>query len=160
MWRWIKASLSRTNDPRHKAIIKDQMGRFCINPFAVPFEGSDELIESSVRLNFFLPDIKSKIDREIVCLKSEGRHREAEKWHYLDQLIGGPVLNAAPQLRRFGTRHRSAVLRRRRTRIVRAWSEDETKMLALVCRGGRRLATYLLAVRRGLVSARWSEKLP
>jgi hypothetical protein len=54
-----------------------------------------------VRLNFFLPEIKTKIEREIGCLESEGRYREAEKWRYLGQFIAGPVLDTTPQLRRF-----------------------------------------------------------
>jgi hypothetical protein len=72
-----------------------------INPFAVPFEGSDELIESLVRLNFFLPEIKQIIDDQIVSLETGGRQQHAEKWRYVAQFIAGPVLDAAPQLRRF-----------------------------------------------------------
>lgn len=89
------------HDLQHKVMIRDQKGNLVINPFAVPFEGSDEVIESLVQLNFFLPDIKSRIDREIAYLESAGRRRETGKWRYLDEFIGGPVLEAAPQLRRF-----------------------------------------------------------
>jgi hypothetical protein len=87
------------HDLQDRLMITDQTGRLVINPFAVPFDGPDEAIESVARLNFFLPEIQSIIDRKIIRLENEGRHRHAEKWRYLCQFIGGPVLDATPQLR-------------------------------------------------------------
>lgn len=89
------------HNPRDKTMIKDQTGRFVINPFAMPFDGPDEMIASFVQLNFFLPEIKSMINGRIVNLEGDGRHGHAEKWRYLDHLIAGPVLDAAPKLRGF-----------------------------------------------------------
>jgi hypothetical protein len=89
------------HDLQCSLMIRDRTGRLVINPFAVPFEGPDEAIESVARLNFFLPEIKPIIVRKLIDLENEGRHRHAEKWRYLDQFIAGPVLDATPQLRAF-----------------------------------------------------------
>jgi hypothetical protein len=88
-------------DQRDKTMITDQTGRSVINPFAMPFDGPDEIIESFVQLNFFLTEIKSVIDGQINRLEKEHRHQHAEKWRYVDQFIGGPVVQAGPKLRRF-----------------------------------------------------------
>ena len=89
------------NDPRYKAMITDQTGRSVINPFAMPLDGPDDVIEFFVHLNLFFPEIKSIIGNQISSLEKQGRHQHAEKWRYLEQFIGGPVLEAAPKLRRF-----------------------------------------------------------
>jgi hypothetical protein len=140
------------HDLQCSLMIRDRTGRLVINPFAVPFEAPDEAIESVARLNFFLPEIKPIIVRKLIDLENEGRHRHAEKWRYLDNLSRGRCLTQHRSCELFGSRRRSAA--------AWAWSENETEMLALVCRRWRGPATYLVAVRRGLVSARWSAKLP
>jgi hypothetical protein len=89
------------DDPRYKSLIFDQTGRSVINPFAMPFDGPEEMIESFVSLNFFLPEIRSLVEQQIDALEKAHRHRHAEKWRYLHQFIAGPVLDAAPKLRRF-----------------------------------------------------------
>jgi hypothetical protein len=89
------------NDERSKTMITDQTGRSVINPFAMPLDGPDDAIESFVNLNFFQPEIKSIIEQQIDRLEKEHRHRHAKKWRYLAQFIAGPVLEAAPKLRRF-----------------------------------------------------------
>ena len=43
------------NNHLHKAVLTDQMGRFVVNPFVVPFHGHDELMTSLVNLKFFFP---------------------------------------------------------------------------------------------------------
>jgi len=88
-------------DERDKTMITDQTGRSVVNPFDMPFDGPDDVIASFVNLNLFLPEIKSMIERKIVELEKEHRHRHAEKWRYLAQFISGPVLDASPKLRRF-----------------------------------------------------------
>jgi hypothetical protein len=90
-----------THDPRHKPMIKDQTGRFVINPFAMPFDGADSEIEDFVKCNFYFSEIKSTIEHQIISLEEEGRHNHAEKWRYFSQFIAGPVLDATPKLRRF-----------------------------------------------------------
>ena len=96
------------NDPRYKSMVLDQVGRQVVNPFAMPFVGgSDEVIESFVSLNFFLPEIKSMVEQEIDRLEKANRHRQAEKWRYLHHFIAGPVIDAAPKLRRFWERGKS-----------------------------------------------------
>jgi hypothetical protein len=87
------------NDPRHKAMITDQTGRLVINPFAMPFDGPDDMIKSFVELNFFLPEIKTMLEQQIARLETEHRYQHAEKWRYFTQFIEGPVLQAAPKLR-------------------------------------------------------------
>jgi hypothetical protein len=89
------------HDPQHMPMIRDQTGRLVINPFAVPFDGPDEAIESVARLNFFLPEIKSIIDGQIVLLENIDEHRRAGKWRYFGEFISVLVLDATPQLRRF-----------------------------------------------------------
>lgn len=89
------------NDPRDKSMVLDQTGRRVVNPFAMPLDGPDEVIESFVSLNFFLPEIKSKVEQQIDRLEKANRHRQAEKWQYLHHFIAGPVMDAVPKLRRF-----------------------------------------------------------
>jgi len=91
------------HDPNYKTTLRDQTGRTVINPFAMPFDAPDGMINmaSFVRDNFFLPEIKGTINRQIEGLEKEDRHGHAEKWRYLLQFITGPVLEAAPKLRPF-----------------------------------------------------------
>jgi hypothetical protein len=89
------------NDLRDRTMITDQTGRSVVNPFAMPFDGTDEVIESFVQLNLFLPQIKAKIGLQIDSLEKQSRRDHAEKWRYLEQFIVGPVFEAAPKLRRF-----------------------------------------------------------
>ncbi len=88
------------HDPRDKAMVRDQTGRWVVNPFAMPFDGPDRVIKSFVQSNRFLP-AKSTIDQQINSLEGNRQHRYAEKWRYLSNFIAGPVLDAAPKLRRF-----------------------------------------------------------
>jgi hypothetical protein len=82
-------------------VVTDLTGRLVMNPFPLPFTGGEDgFLESFVRLNFHFADIKQIIDRSISKLESEGRHVHAEKWRYMQRLIGGPVLEAEPRLRR------------------------------------------------------------
>jgi hypothetical protein len=89
------------NDPRDKSMVLDQAGRRVVNPFAMPFDGPDEVIESFVSLNFFLPEIKSMVEQQIDGLEKANRHRQTEKWRFLHHFIAGPVMDAAAKLRRF-----------------------------------------------------------
>lgn len=41
------------NDPRYKAMITDQTGRSVINPFAMPLDGPDDVIELYTSTSFF-----------------------------------------------------------------------------------------------------------
>jgi hypothetical protein len=79
-------------------MIKDQTGRFVINPFSMPIDGPDEVIESFIKENFCLSDIKSTINTKILTLKKQ---KYIEKWRYLDQFITGQVFDSEPALRRF-----------------------------------------------------------
>jgi hypothetical protein len=92
------------HDPRHKSMLLDRAGRWVVNPFAMPFDGPDEAIESFVSLNFFFPEIRPLIEQQIDNLEKAHRHQHAEKWRYLHQFVAGPVLDAAPKLRRFWER--------------------------------------------------------
>lgn len=89
------------NDPRDRSMITDQTGRIVINPYAMPIDGPDEIINSFMEHNFFFSEIKRLLDDRIDALERERRHNHAEKWRYMQEFISGPVLEAAPKLRRF-----------------------------------------------------------
>ncbi len=82
-------------------VIQDQTGRFVVNPFVMPFDGPDDTLESFVDLNFRFPRVKSILELQISSLEGESRYRHAEKWRYMREFIDGPVMNAAPKLRRY-----------------------------------------------------------
>lgn len=81
--------------------IKDQLGRYVMNPFVVPFRGSDSDVESFEQEYFRLREIKKTIETNVDTLVGSKHYSQAEKWIYLRRLIEGPVFDAAPQLRQF-----------------------------------------------------------
>jgi len=88
--------------PHEKAaasMVVDQTGRYVANPFAVGFDGPDELIVPALRQHFRPTEIDAIIARESAALKAQGRPSQAEKWSYVRRFIDGPVLDASPRLR-------------------------------------------------------------
>lgn len=91
----------RKGDHPLTTMIRDQTGRFIVNPFALPLIRSEEIIASFVNENFFLSEIKSIMTSHISRLENENQYKYAEKWQYLYNLIAGPVFDREPKLRKF-----------------------------------------------------------
>ncbi len=81
-------------------MILDQTGRCVVNPFTLPFDGAQELLTAAVADNFHPAEIEQLIAQQITDLAGAGRHKQAEKWRYLQRLIAGPIMDATPRLRR------------------------------------------------------------
>lgn len=87
--------------PECALTIRDQTDRIVVNPFALPFEGGDDILDSFVEQNFFFSEIKSMIDQKIEGLEKQDRYDHAEKWAYLRDFVTGPVFRASPRLERY-----------------------------------------------------------
>jgi len=80
-------------------VIEDMLGRRIVNPFSLPFEGGESVLDSFVELNYHLRDIRATIDQQILTLQVAKRLAHAEKWRYMRNLIEGPILTTEPRLR-------------------------------------------------------------
>jgi hypothetical protein len=87
------------SDPRDRSMIADQTGRLVANPFAVGFDGPDEIVAAAWRDHFRPSEIDAAIERETTALEGQGRASQAEKWTYMRRFIEGPALDATPRLR-------------------------------------------------------------
>jgi hypothetical protein len=97
----VEHFLGLPGDEPVKTIIKDQTGRFVVNPFIIPFSGPDEMTESFVNQNLFIAEVKSIIEAQILDLENRKKSRYVEKWRYYHQFLEGPVLDSEPKLRPF-----------------------------------------------------------
>lgn len=79
-------------------LVEDHLHRMVVNPFPLGLSGPPEVIDSSIRENFALPEIKAIIEHEIADHEVSGNKKYAEKWHYLRDFISGPIIAATPQM--------------------------------------------------------------
>jgi hypothetical protein len=91
------------SDPRYKDMIKDQFGRVVVNPFALPFEVTDEsmrkaMMDSFVNMNFGFHEIKPLLAAEVEKHTKADRGPQAEKWAYLQRFITERVFSDDPIL--------------------------------------------------------------
>lgn len=94
------------NDPRYLAMIRDQFGRFVVNPFALPFEEAStpagkQALESFVTINYGFPEIKALLAAEFERHTKADRGPQAEKWAYLQKFITERVFSEEPKLKPF-----------------------------------------------------------
>jgi hypothetical protein len=95
------------DDPRYKDKIRDQYGRFVVNPFAVPFvvDGNSDvgkgMMDSFVNMNFGFKEIKSLLAAEVEKHTKADRGPQAEKWAYLHRFIAERVLSEEPRLKEY-----------------------------------------------------------
>lgn len=97
-----------------RIMITDQTGRSVVNPFPVLFDvksgsGEEDIMQSYVDLNLFFNEIKPILGENITSLDEAGRHKQAEKWSYLRDLIEGPVFSTAPALKKYWATARAPV---------------------------------------------------
>lgn len=93
------------DDPRYKVMIRDQFGRFVVNPFAIPFVASgpdgEETMRSFITNNFGFQEIKPLLAAEIEKHTKMDCGPHAEKWAYLQRFITERVFSEDPILKRY-----------------------------------------------------------
>lgn len=87
------------SDPRDQRVIKDHQGVSVVNPFTLGMTTDNkELMDRFIRENRGLAEIKAHVERQIDRYTGHDDKRGA-KWTYMRDFIGGPVLNAVPELK-------------------------------------------------------------
>jgi hypothetical protein len=77
-------------------VIDDRFGRKVLNPFWLGFQVinpdfDQRAVESFESLNRHLTGIKPLVEANIRALEEAGRFAHAEKWHYMQRLLGDGV---------------------------------------------------------------------
>jgi hypothetical protein len=93
------------DDPRYKVMIRDQYGRYVVNPFAIPFVATgpngEEAMKSFVTGNFGFHEIKPLLAAEVEKHTKTDRGPQAEKWAYLQRFITERVFSEDPILKQY-----------------------------------------------------------